>query len=198
MAGSLRDALRAALPDEDPRKIFYALGRRHPPYNDLGILDTFNKFKAEFLPLCPIKDRLDRMIRIVDTNFRKLANLKHLTLGAAARAYRITEELENGTFDASHYAPLEPDRLRTLFWIPDVLKDPDAIFKNNHGVVKADEVFVYVYDKGGSRIKLVFTSTFGPKVNPRVEIVTSYLTDERTAMSCAKGKPLYLRKEETK
>lgn len=81
------------------------------------------------------------------------------------------------------------------FWIPDVLKDPDAVFKNNHAVVKADEVFVYVYDKGGSKIKLVFTSTFGPKGNPRVEIVTSYLTDERTAMLCAKGRPLYVRKE---
>ncbi len=195
MGNDLRAALINAFPKGDPRRIFYARGRKHPPYNELSIVESFKKFKTDFLPLCPLPDPLDRMIRIEDTNFRKLINLKHKTLGDAARAYKIIDELENGTFDASNYEEIECDRIRTLFWVPDVIRDPDAIFKNNHGVVKADEVFVYVYDKLGSKIKLAFTSTFGPKFNPRVEIVTSYLTDERTAMFCAKGKALYVREE---
>jgi SAM-dependent methyltransferase len=193
MSGTLRQQLLAAMPEDDPRQIFYANGRPHPPYNELSVVETFAKFKSEFLPQCPLKDPLDRDVRIVDTSFRKLINLKHKALGDKARAYKIIEEIENGTFDPNDYEPLERDRIMGLFWVPDVVRDPDAIFKNNHRVVKADEVFVYVYNKADSKIKLAFTSTFGPKFNPRVEIVTSYLTDERTAMFAAKGRPLYVR-----
>lgn len=114
-------------------------------------------------------------------------------LGQRARAYMLIEELESGTFDPSHYDPLEKDRIRTMFWIAEVLEDPDAVFRNNHRTVKADEVFATVYDKNGSKIKLVFTAAFGPRFNLRQEVVTSYLTDPLSASKCFKGKPLYLK-----
>lgn len=170
---------------------FFGQGRNHPPYNMLSVEETYAKFKAEFLPLCPLTDRLGRSIKIEATNFRKLLNLKHKILGPQARAWQIIEELEKGTFDIANYEPLAEDRIRTLFWVPEVIMDPDAIYKNNHKVVKADEVFVCVYDKPGSKVKLVFTSTFGTGAGKRVEIVTSYLTDAKTAMYCAKGQPLH-------
>jgi hypothetical protein len=196
MPGTIREQLLEAMPGDDPRRVFYAPGRPHLPYNELSLTNTLEKFKTEFLPLCPLSDPLDRQIRVVDTNFRKLINLKHKALGKKAKAYKIIEEIETGTFDPKDYSPLELDRIRTLFWIPEVIQDPDAIYKNNHRVVEADEVFVCVYNKGGAKVKLVFTSTFGPKFNPRVEIVTSYLTDERSAMFAARGKPLYLKNRE--
>jgi hypothetical protein len=170
---------------------FFGPGRKRPDYNMLSVEDTYAKFKAEFLPLCPLTDKLGRTIKVEATNFRKLINLKHTILGPSARAWQIIEELEKGTFSPTNYEPVEADRIRTLFWIPEVLAEPDAIYKNNHKVVKADEVFVCVYDKPGSKVKLVFTSTFGEGNNKRVEIVTSYLTDSKTAMYCAKGQPLY-------
>jgi hypothetical protein len=193
MGTDLKEQLISILPKDDPRRIFYSSGRRRPAYNNLSIVETYKKFKNDFLPICPLTDPLDRRIRVVDTSFRKLINIKHRTLGDQERAYKLIEALENETFDSGNYEPLERDRIETLFWVPDVVRDPDAVFKNNHRVVKADEVFVYVYDKTGSRVKLVFTSAFGPKFNIRYEIVTSYLTDERTAMSCARGRPLYVR-----
>jgi hypothetical protein len=170
---------------------FYARGRKHPPYNMLSVQETFAKFKAEFLPLCPLTDKLGRIIRIETTNFRKLLNLKHKALGVQARAWQIIAELESGTFDLANYEEIQQDRIRTLFWIPEVITDPDVIYNNNHKVIKADEVFVCVYDKPGSKVKLAFTSTFGAEESKRIEIVTSYLTDAKTAMYCAKGKPLY-------
>ena len=154
-------------------------------------MDTYVRFKADFLPQCPFTDCLDRQIRIEETHFRKMLNMKHRTLGEKARAYMLVEELEAGSFDASHYDSLEKDRIRTMFWIPEVLQDPDAVFKNNHKTVKADEVFATVYDKSGSTIKLVFTAAFGPRFNLRQEIVTSYLTDPLSASKCFKGMPLY-------
>src|SRR6266704_1751354 len=135
---------------------FYGPGRKHPPYNTLSVVETYEKFKADFLPSCPLTDRLGRTIKIEKANFRKLINLKHKTLGDQARAWKIIQELENGTFNPQDY-DWAVDRIRTLFWVPEVIMDPDAIYKNNHRVVKADEVFICVYDKGGSKVKLAFT-----------------------------------------
>ena len=193
--GDFREQLGQAFPDDKHQLLFFRQGSPAPPYNHLSPVETFAKFVAEFLPLCPLRDRLDRDIRVEDTNFKKLINLKHKVLGDAARAVKIVEELANGTFKVDDYHPIAPDRIRTLFWVPDVIRDPDAIYKNNHGVIKADEVFVRVYDKTGSKVKLVFTSAFGPKFNLRYEIVTSYLTEPKTALTCISGKPLYLNPE---
>lgn len=165
---------------------FYGCGRKPQPYNDLSVEETYQKFKSDFLSLCPLTDKLNRVVKIDAINFRKLLNLKHKTLGAAARAHMVIKELENGTFDKDNY-DWANDRIRTLFWVPEVITDPDAIYENNHKVVKADEVYICVYDKGGSKVKLAFTSTFAGKV----EIVSTYLTDAKTAMRCIKGKPLY-------
>jgi hypothetical protein len=191
MGVDLRSQLADAYPEHNHKLLFYALGRTRPDYNDLSVQDTFAKFKTDFLPLCPLTDKLGRKIQIAKVNFRKLINLKHKALGDDARARKIIEELETRAFDLANYEAIEQDRIRTLFWVPEVIEDPDAIYKNNHRVVKADEVFVCVYDKPGSRVKLAFTSTFGSGDNKRIEIVTSYLTDAKTAMYCAKGKPLY-------
>jgi hypothetical protein len=191
MAADLRTQLANAFPEHDHKLLFYATGRSRPDYNELSVQDTFAKFKVDFLPLCPLTDKLGRKIKVTEINFRKLLNLKHRMLSDQARAWQIIKELENGTFNAANYEAIELDRIRTLFWVPEVITDPDAIYKNNHQVVKADEVFVCVYDKPGSKVKLAFTSTFGTGNDKRVEIVTSYLTDAKTAMYCAKGKPLY-------
>jgi len=190
--GSFRESLLSALkglPEHEHRRFLYEQGRKHAPFNDLSVEQTYAKFKAEFLPLCPIKDKLGRLVKVEATNFRKLLNLKPKS-GMTKRAWKVVNELESGTFDVDQYV-FELDRIRTLFWIPEVLSDPDAVYKNGHGTVKADEVFVCVYDKAASEVKLVFTAVFGPTEKPRVEIVTSYLTDSKGAIACITGDPLY-------
>ena len=192
MALDFREQLAAAFPDQSHKLIFFGKGWRHQPFNDLGVVETFAKFKQDFLSLCPLEDPLGRNIKVESVNFRKLLNLKHKTLGDKARAWKIVAEIEQGTFDISNYG-LPDDRIRTLFWIPEVITDPDAIYRNNHRVIAADEVFVRVYDKLGSKVKLVFTATFGKKPVQRVEIVTSYLTEPHTALKIIDGNPLYIR-----
>jgi hypothetical protein len=110
--------------------------------------------------------------------------------GSKVKASRVIEEIESGNFEASQYK-WEIDRIRTLFWMPDVLADPDAVYKNAHKIVEGDEVYVKVYDKMGARVKLVFTDYIKPI--KQTVIVTSFLTDPETAWKYVRGEPLYAR-----
>jgi hypothetical protein len=202
MGSDLGDQLRKIFPSQAPptpsvatpsplEKLLYGSGRKSYPYNHLSITKTFVRFKAEFLSICPLHDPLDRNIRVETTNFKKLLNLKHKALGDRHRAYMLVDELESGTFNPTHYLDVDLDRIRTLFWVPNTILDPDVVYPNSHATVQADEVFITVYEKQGARIKLTFTARFGAKCNPRFEIVTSYLTNARGALKCVRGKPMY-------
>ena len=104
----------------------------------------------------------------------------------------------NGTaryaFDVGNYEPHRDDRLRTLFWLPEVLTDPDAIYPNAHKIVAGDQVYVRVYDKMGSTVKLAFTKDVTKRgVVIQTVLITSFLTDPKTAMSYVRGQPIYQR-----
>jgi hypothetical protein len=180
----LRTQLAEAFPAHKHKLNLYATGRARPEYNRLSIPETFKKFESEFLPVCPLPDALGRKVRVGPNDFRKLLNLK-LKNGQPKQGQQIVAEIKAATFDAVLY-DYERDRLETLFWIPEVLANPDGVCANDHSVIEADEVFFCVYDKPGSKIKLVFTATYGKTL----KIVTSYLTDAKSAHPCI-GKLLW-------
>jgi hypothetical protein len=86
------------------------------------------------------------------------------------------------------------DRIQALFWVPDVIANPDAIYlkKSSHGLIRAHEVYVKVYSKMGSKVKLVFVDYFGKSRDPI--FITSFMTNAGTAMKHCAGQPLYVRK----
>ena len=191
--GSLREQLAAALPEHQHKLLFYKSGNTRPPYNNLSVRDSLRRFCEEVLPQCPINAPRNKIIKIVKRNFPKLAGLEHLTLTREElTASEIVKSIEDGTFDLGQYREDRDDRLRTLFWIPEVLSDPDAVYPNAHRIVAGNEVYVRVYNKMGSRVKLVFTMdiTRGGRVIRTVP-VTSFLTDSATAMSYVAGAPFY-------
>ena len=165
-------------------------GSPHPPQNYLGVCETFAKFKSEFLPLCPITDVLGRKIFIRRNNFPKLLNLRMARNAAPRKAHTILEEIEAGTFVEGDYV-WEQDRLQALFWIPDMISKPDAIYKKRRGfgVVDAEEVYLKVYKKQGSPMKVLFTQRVGPK-RDRI-VITSYVTSRSSAKLYTDGEPLY-------
>ena len=192
----LREQLAAAFPEHEHKLLFYAKGCKHPPYNNLSVPETLTRFCSDLLPECPLADPRGKRVSIVKGNFPKLAGLEHLVLKKdELSASDIIRQIEGGYFDLGHYDTAKDDRLRTLFWIPEVVRDPDAIFRNAHKIVVGDEVYVRVYDKMGSKVKLVFTMGI-KKGNQLIRTVpvTSFLTDPKTAISYVKGKPLYGRK----
>jgi hypothetical protein len=182
----------AAVPEMEDYPLFYEKGAKPPAYNRLNVLDTFGKFSGDFLPQCPIVDPLGRKIKIRKNNFPKFLNLT-VVKGSPKKSSTIVELLETGEFVEEEYTWAK-DRIQALFWVPDVLRDPDAIFKIKRGgehLVKADTVYVKVYDKEGSKIKLVFVDHVG-KYNDTI-FITSYLTDAHTAVKYCLGRPIYKR-----
>jgi hypothetical protein len=185
----LRSQLAAVFPKSAHYLLFQAKGCKHPPFNESDVVTSFTQFCTEFLPRSPISAPQNKSIRVIKTNFPKFLNMKRLC-GSKVKASRVIEEIESGNFEASQYK-WEIDRIRTLFWMPDVLADPDAVYKNAHKIVEGDEVYVKVYDKMGARVKLVFTDYIKPI--KQTVIVTSFLTDPETAWKYVRGEPLYAR-----
>jgi hypothetical protein len=193
MGTDLGEELARALGFED-YEIFRAKGSKHPPYNTLSVAESLANFAAEMLPASPIIDPRGKRISIIERNFPKLAGLQHKTLSKKKwRATDIVAAIKQGTLDLGEYDPSRDDRLRTLFWLPELLRDPDAIYKNAHRIVEGNEVYVRVYDKMGSTVKLAFTLDIKDKKGRIINTVpiTSFLTDPKTAMSYVKGKPIY-------
>jgi len=183
---------------DDNSKLFQAKGCACPRFNELGVSKTLAKFTSEFLPKCPIVDPRGKTITILKSNFPKLISLEHLTLKRDEfSASKIVQSIEDGTFDPKDYKPQELDRMQTLFWIPEVLSDPDAIYSNGHNVVAGDEIYVRVYDKRKPQVKLVFTLDIKRKSDGsmiKTVPVTSFLASRNRAIKMIKGAPLYVRK----
>jgi hypothetical protein len=192
MSGSLREALALADPDSAHWLLFHKPGAPQPPLNHLSVAETYRKFESEFLPRCPIIDPRGRQIRIRKSNFPKFLNLTVKLSFAPKKPSTIVDLIDRGSFDETEY-DWARDRIQALFWVPDVLADPDAIYikQASHGLIQAEEVYVKVYHKMGSPVKLVFVDYVGKNRDP--VFITSFLTSPGTAMKQCKGKPLYRR-----
>jgi len=190
----LPDMAAAAYERSQHLTLLDAEGSLHPPHNYLGITETLQKFKAEFLPLSPLIDPRGRKILIRKTNFPKFLNLKPKNQNTQKKAHTILEEIEGGTFRQEDYV-FEQERLQSLFWIPDVICKPDAIYKMKpgFGVVKAEEVYVKVYKKQnvGSPVKVVFTHRVGGGKKKDWVVISSYFTSRATAKLYTDGEPLW-------
>jgi hypothetical protein len=191
----LVSALPKALPQLGHYALFYEKGCKPPVSNHLNIPDTFRKFCDDFLPQCPIIDPRNRKIKIRKDNFPKFLNLVVREGSFPKKPSSIVESIELGTFVAEEYEWAK-DRIEALFWVPDVIRDPDAIFKvkrNGAHLVRAEEIYVKVFDKLGSKVKLVFVDRVGKHKD--TIFITSYLTSAHTTIKYCDGKPLYIRKE---
>jgi hypothetical protein len=176
-------------------------GAKHPPYCDLSIADSYARFCAEIAGR-RFRDPRGETVVIHQENFPKLLGMKradpatgqvivdpHTGKPAKAKASKVLAQLKSGTFqDAAHR--VERGRIRTLFWIPDVITDPHSIHPNAHRVVAGDEVYVKKYLKLGYEVKIV---VMGPAGDGRV-IITSFLTDESDLAKYVGMPPVWTKK----
>jgi hypothetical protein len=198
VALDLRQQLAAQFPQLEHQLAFYARGSKHPPYNHKDVRDSLSQFCEQILPLSPLKDPRNKEIKIVKGNFPKLADLEHKTLTRDEfPASQIVKCIEEGTFDPSDYQTPESSRISTLFWLPELVQDPDAIYRNGHKIIAGNEIYVRVYDKQGRRVKLLFTMDIKNAKNGeliRTVPVTSFMTDSQKVIDFISGQPLYARK----
>jgi hypothetical protein len=172
MSNILRSQLEQLYPD-----------RKVPDFFNFGIEDAYEKFCKELADL-EITDKRKQVVKILERNFPKLLGMKLRDPATGdllrdengypikAKAKIVLKSLKDRTFDSRHYR-IESGRLRTLFWLPDVISNSDAIHPNGHEVIDGDEVYVKKYAKQGSDVKLVVTQ---PEGNKRI-IITSFLIE---------------------
>jgi hypothetical protein len=200
LSSDLREQLAAAFPQVGHQLVLDVKGAKHPPYNALGVAESLLRYCEDLLPLSPLIDPRGKPLSVVKGNFSKLIDLKHKQLSKEELpASRIIECIENGTFDPDQYRILDLSRIRTLFWLPEVIGDPDAIYKNGHKIIPGDEVYVRIYDKQGARAKLVFTLDIRRKRHIiRTVPITSFLTELSMIRRFISGEPVYRRPQNDK
>jgi hypothetical protein len=204
MAGDLREQLMKiflAKPQQDlavPSPLAVTspkvpeVGAVHPPTCTLSVQETFNRYCKE----CSGKDFTDPRgvtVSMNIENFPKLIKMFTKASGrnapAKARAKLVIPLLQNGGFIETEYTWQAP-RLESLFWIPDVIMDPDGIYENTAKKIEGEEVYVKRYRKIGSQIKLVFVATgfAGNRI-----VITSFLDDPKSVRGYCRMPPLYER-----
>jgi hypothetical protein len=153
-------------------------------YSNLAIEDSYTKFCLELADQ-KIRDCRGKVVCLYERNFPKFLGMKRANPATGdllldqngkpmkAKASVVLAALKAGTFDPKHYF-IEYGRLRTMFWIPDVIRTADAVHPNGHAKIEGDEVYLKRYVKKGSDIKLVFTNL---EANERI-VITSFLVKE--------------------
>jgi hypothetical protein len=101
-------------------------------------------------------------VTLLEENFPKLVKLKFQPdakrPAQRARAKAVLSSLRDGTFDEARHFSEQPVRLRTLFWIEDVICHPDGIHPNCAAKVEGEEVYFKRYERSDADTKLVFTA----------------------------------------
>ncbi len=170
MSEDLKNQLARLYPD----RAALANAPLRPPYCDLAIPQVFQRFCKE-LAGTSITDPRGTIISILEVNFPKLLGLKMAATEKKAKASNVLASLRDGSFNAALYT-FQKDRIRTIFWLPDVLTNCDAIHPNGHKIIQADEVYVKRYKKDGAPIKLIFTERLQ---SGQTIIATSFLVESR-------------------
>jgi len=159
-----------------------------PPYCYCSIAAMFRRYEKELVGTY-VQNPLGTRVWFMDYNFPKLVQLKFR--GNKARAQRAIAHLRAHNPDESEYE-CDSNRFSTLFWIPDIIIDPDSIHDNAHGTIEGDIVYVKRYAKAGSDFKLVFT-TVDEELNQRV-VTTSFLSQENRLGQFVKTPARWVRK----
>jgi hypothetical protein len=108
-----------------------------------------------------------------------------------AKASRAIEYLKEKSLDEELHR-LDHSRARTLFWILDIIVDPDAIHRNVSKSVRGDWIYArrYQREKSASPIKVATTTV---RDSGHTVVVTSFWTDDAWMKKYAHPKPVYSR-----
>ena len=162
MDSDFAEKLRVAMGGDHGGIVIPAEGAACPRNFKGTIQEAFNKYIADYAG----KDFVDprgMAVTLNEDNFPKLLKLRYRPRPNGpcqrARAKAVLQPLKDGTFDESKHYSEQPVRLRTLFWIEEIICRPDGIYPNCAKLVEGEEVYFKRYRRDGpSDTKLVFTA----------------------------------------
>jgi hypothetical protein len=167
------------MPEQSLKSVkVYRPGPTCPPYRCGSIAGIFEEYEKE-LAGKTFTDPCGEEVSFFDYNFTKLVQLEIISASSGkrlkAKAARFLEDVRSGRLDESNYS-WDTNRAQTLFWIPNVIQEPDSIHRNRHSIIMGDRVYVKRYSKAGAPYKVVFT-TMERSSQVRV-VTTSFLVPE--------------------
>jgi hypothetical protein len=148
-------------------------GALSPPYRFAPSIAALLRMYEHDLVGKYVSDPLGTRVWFMDYNFPKLIQLQFR--GTKARAQKALEHLRNESANESEYS-CDKNRAGTIFWIPEIISDPDSIHENAHPRIMGEEVYVKRYAKAGACYKLVFTEV-DSSINQRI-VTTSFMAPE--------------------
>lgn len=152
---------------------------------------------SEKLTNLSVKDPRGQFIRFKEENFPYLVKLefwnKKAKMWVDAVASVVVQQLKDKTFDASRHRVGDQSRARTLFWVKDILEEPDCIHENNNAGMTDKEIYVMHYkvsNPGDAEIKAVLVAE---RPNEGRVVSSSFWTDQEWLKKAAKQPPLHVR-----
>jgi hypothetical protein len=109
-----------------------------------------------------------------------------------ASAAIVLPLLEGGTFDEKGYRLKDPRRARVLPHLPNLLRLPEWIYKNDHCGIRGKHIYVQEFE---GQLKVAFT-LHDPRIN-KVIVVSSFWTTKNWLARCTKDVALYQKKKAT-
>lgn len=162
------------------------------PTDRLSVQELYGRFCRE-LDDTSVLDPLNQYVHFRIENFPYLIKLeyynKKLQRWVPAKATVVIPMLANGAFDESGYR-CDKSRAKTLFQIPDILANPDAIHENIHPRVEGKVVYVRRFNRKRASVKVALVTH---NRSGELVLVTSFYTTEKWLVQCAKLPPLYLK-----
>jgi hypothetical protein len=166
-------------------RLFPPLPKCPPNYKFSTVTELYQQY-ATRLEGSSVTDPLGRDIEFLAENFPHLVKLEFYNAKTrawvkAAAAVSVAQ-LKSKTLDETRYRIVDLSRPRTLFWVPEVLQNPDAIYDNKRE--NGTEVYVKRYRRTqGQTIKLALVSERpgGDRI-----IVTSFWCDDAYLAGCVK------------
>jgi hypothetical protein len=156
-----------------------------PNFKYRSIAEIFKEFQAK-LEGKTFVDPCGRESRFFARNFPHLIKLEYFDQNVGhwvpAKASKAVAQLRSGNLDESKYRIQDESRARTLFWLPEIIENPDGIHDNIR--VNQTEVYSkhYVLKSGKSQLKVVLVkrdSTGGA-------VITSFWCDHKYHQKCIK------------
>jgi hypothetical protein len=160
--------------------------RSCPPNNKFGsVAELFHQFEARLEGTCVI-DPCGEENRFYAENFPHLVKLEFYNVKIGkwvdAKAAVAVKQLRAGILDESKYRIGDLSRPRTLFWVTDIISNPDKIHDNirNNGT----EVYSKRYDRKGkgATLKIVLVA----KKGATRAVITSFWCSETYHNACIK------------
>jgi hypothetical protein len=110
----------------------------------------------ENLCAATLTDPRGHTVRFDVARFVYMIKLRSQKGGKLRKPGRIAAKIKGGELANEHFGGFDPERARTLSWIPAVIMRPTLIASNKNLLIPGDELYVKEFDKSGYRYKVLY------------------------------------------